>query len=174
MQNAKTTYSDGMVAKFLPNGTPVWLTYIGSNFEDELTGFDISPIDNNLYCIGNTNSSTAIIMHPKTGATNNSTFVGPDETTCGIGWEYDGFIFQLAQDGLTSPWRTYAITGNSIDVLNKCKFDATGNFFVVGVTNSSDAPVVASGSQYSHSWTNTSGSDPCMLMSDGYIMPSTR
>jgi len=116
--------------------------------------------------VGNTNSNNGIIMQAKAGAYNNPTFVGPYDVT--YGWLSDGFIFQLAQNGITSPWRTYCITGNSIDYMNKCKFDANGNLFVVGSTNSSDAPVFpSSGTQWRHSWNNTAGAD---FMSDGYII----
>ncbi|NVO04067.1 MAG: T9SS type A sorting domain-containing protein [Bacteroidetes bacterium] len=157
---------DGFVAKFHSDGAPTWLTYIGGTRSDKLTSFDFAP-NGDIYCVGNTTSGD-IIMKSKSGAYNDPTFVGPDDAT--YGWLCDGFIFQIAQDGLTTPWRTY-YTANSDDRFNKCKFDASGNFFVVGQTASSNAPVVATGSQYSHAWAHTTPiSTTVPFIMDGYIV----
>lgn len=156
---------DGFVAKFLPSGELKWSTYIGGTFDDMLNGFDIAP-NGDLYCVGNTNSN--IIMKTKIGAYNNATFVGPWDNISG--WLYDGFIFQLTQNGDISPWRTY-YTGNSNESFNRCKFDTNGNFFVIGTTSSSNAPIVYSGTQYHHAWANVSLNPPNVTrVYDGYIV----
>lgn len=157
--------SDGFVAKFKPTGQLEWSTYIGGSRGDRLKSLDFSS-SGDIYCVGNTISGD-LITQAKAGAYNNPTFVGPNDAT--YGWLTDGFIFQIAQNGLTSPWRTF-YTGNSIDNFNKCKFDASGNFFVVGSTTSSNAPIVATGTQYNHPYTNPPATPSIPFISDGYIV----
>ncbi|MCX6297420.1 MAG: T9SS type A sorting domain-containing protein [Bacteroidetes bacterium] len=156
--------SDAFVAKFKPTGELEWTTYKGGSREDMIMSFDISS-SGDIYAVGNTRSGDLVCV-PKSGAYNNSTFVGPLETAHSYGWCTDGFIFQLNQAGNSSAWTTYILTGNLFDWFNNCKFDATGRFFVVGTTSSTDAPVVASGSQYSHAFSNPA--TPFNIY-DGYI-----
>jgi hypothetical protein len=157
--------SDGFVAKFLPTGEPVWSTYIGGRYRDYITSLDFSP-SGDVYCVGNT-ISYDMIPHTKSGASNFA-FVGPNDPT--YGWLQDGFIFQTTQLGNTSPWTTF-YPGNSIDNFNRCKFDAIGNFFVVGSTYSSNAYCTGLTGQYNHAWNNPGISPPTIpFMSDGYIV----
>lgn len=153
---------DGFVIKFKPSGEQEWYTFIGGNREDGLNGLDIAS-NGDIYSVGYTFSNFS--MTPKTGATNIAAYVGPYDAT--YGWLSDGFIFQLVPNGLTCPWRTYFNTGNSHDVLSKCKFDANGNFFIVGITNSSNATITGSSPQYIHNYTNYTTGAP--FVSDGYI-----
>ena len=163
-QSSKSGGKDAFVAKFKPNGELEWSTYMGGTFDDVFKSFDFSSTGD-IYLVGNTTSSN-LQVKSKAGAFNNSTFIGPYDAT--YGWKTDCFIFQLAQNGLTNPWLTY-YTGDNDDDFSKCKFDANGNFFVVGNTSSPSANVVASGLQYSHAWTNT-GTTLAQAILDAYIV----
>jgi hypothetical protein len=135
---------DGFLAKFNSVGELRWSTYLGGNKRDRIYSLDFNGGD--VYCVGITTSSNMPIQ-AKAGAYNKSNFVGPLFTASG---DKDNiFIFQIDSAlGQTNKWLTY-YGGNDFDFVSSCKFDASGNFFLVGGSVSSDIPVVASGGQYS-------------------------
>lgn len=83
----------------------------------------------------------------------------------------DGFIFQTSNSGgNVNNWCTY-YGGNGIDELRACNFDASGNFFVTGISTSTDIAVVATGGQYSQTYNTAQLSMPAApLVTDGIIM----
>lgn len=138
---------DGFLAKFNGNGRLMWTTYLGGNKRDRLYSLDFNGGD--VYCVGITTSSNMPVQ-TKTGAFNKSNFVGPLSTPSGD--KDDIFIFQIDSGlGQTNKWLTY-YGGNDFDFVSSCKFDASGNFFIVGGSVSSDIPVVATGGQYSQTF----------------------
>ncbi len=155
--------SDAFISKFKPSNELEWSTYVGGNRSDEFS--DISFHSNgNLYCVGNTTSSN-LITKIKTSATNYTTFVGP--FVIGEGWETDGFIFELGQNGVTNPWLTY-YPGDHYDYLNSSEFDGNGNFFVVGNSSSTDLPILGPSGSYTAGFAgNISGQDK---LTDGIIV----
>lgn len=149
---------DGFVAKFSPIGQLLWETYVGGSGQENLNGFDIANSGTgDLYCVGGT-KSTNLLYTGKTGATlvNQSAHAGGT---------YDGFIFQLGQNGKTNNWLTYYGGGDS-DQLYDCKFDKYGNLIIIGNSASSSLNVTGVSPIYTSPYLGTSGSG----ILNGYIM----
>lgn len=147
---------DGFLAKFAPTGQLLWSTYIGGESSDLIKDFDFTGTD--IYCVGST-SSFSLPALAKSGAFNNASFSG--------GYD-DGFIFQTNQSGNVNNWLTYYGSSGS-DELRACKFDASGNLFVTGVSSSSNIPVIATAGQYQQAY-NTSQQVSGFDIYDGIIM----
>jgi len=142
--------TDGFLSKFDQNGKLIWTTYVGGTSHDNIRSFDIS---NNglgdLFCIGTT-KSTNIVCKTKTTTSinyNNHASSGADN---------DGFIFQLNQNGLNNNWLTY-YGGVGVDNFTRCKFDNSGNLFIIGASESSNLIVVGSAPQYTNTYNDING-----------------
>jgi len=119
---------DAFISKFDSNGQLIWSAFVGSGGSDQINDFDFDVANGgDIYCVGTTAGNVNFPTQTKMGAFSD----GPG------GGSSDAFIFQLTAAGTASPWRTY-VAGTGADVLQACKFDASGNFFVVGYSSSSD------------------------------------
>lgn len=135
--------TSGFIGKFNPNGVLQWVTYVGGSLEDQINDFDFNGGD--IYAVGYTKSADMPVFQ-KTGATTQTTYGGAGDN--------DGFVFQLSSNGQTNNWLTY-FGGNRGDDFNACKFDGSGNFFVIGRSNSTNlSPVFAAGS-YTQNYIST-------------------
>lgn len=131
---------DGFLAKFKPSGELDWSTYIGAEGSEQINDFDFK--GNQVYCIGSTTSFSLPAL-AKTGASNDNSFAGGGS---------DGFIFQTnIPFGNTNNWLRYYGESHT-DELRACKFDAGGDFFIVGASTSTNIPVIASAGQYSQTY----------------------
>jgi Ca2+-binding RTX toxin-like protein len=124
---ADTTYSggsysgDAIVAKFAPDGKPVWSSYLGNGFGLLEEGAAIAlDNDGNVYVSGQTASA---------GWASG----GYDST---LGGQYDGFVAKFTNAGALS-WSTY-IGGSQIDQVYGMQVTGKGVVTVVGETRSSD------------------------------------
>ncbi|MFN8116371.1 MAG: T9SS type A sorting domain-containing protein [Bacteroidia bacterium] len=135
-QNYNNGSYDGFMDKYDVNGTRVWSTYIGGTEDDNIMGFDIAP-NGEIYMVGQTTST--LVTLGKAGATNSLTPIGAE----------DFFIFQMSTDAQQKKWLTY-YGGNAKDDYITCKFDANGNFFMVGRTLSKNLPILGSTPQYTN------------------------
>jgi hypothetical protein len=120
------TYYDAFVAKVAADGTKLlYAGYIGGVGSDQ--GFGIAvDATGNAYVTGRTSSTEATF--PVT--------VGPDLTFNGR--PYDAFVVKVRADGTGLIYAGY-IGGDSRDTGAGIAVDATGNAYVVGSTNSTEA-----------------------------------
>jgi hypothetical protein len=125
------TYSGGIydafVAKVNAAGTAlVYCGYIGGSGIDEGRGIAVDSFLGNAYVAGVTNSTEATF--PVT--------VGPDLTYNGGG--YDAFVAKVNAAGTALVYCGY-IGGNDVDQGQGIAVDTSGNAYVTGVTNSTEA-----------------------------------
>lgn len=145
---------DAFISKFAPNGQLLWTAFMGSSGSDQINDFDFDTVNGgDIYCVGATGAAVDLPVVTKTGAF-------ADAAAGGV---CDGFVFQLNAAGNSCSWLTY-VAGTGGDVLQACKFDASGNFFAVGYSSSSDinALVGPAGSyqqSYSTAQQSPAGSD---------------
>ncbi|MCL2926401.1 MAG: SBBP repeat-containing protein, partial [Trichodesmium sp. MAG_R04] len=86
---------DAFVAKYSPEGTLTYATYIGGSGKDFGTGIAVDPITGDIYITGNTNS----VDFPTVNALQN-TYGGGD-------FSGDAFIVKLSNDGSNILYSTY-------------------------------------------------------------------
>lgn len=153
------SFEDGFIAKFNSSGQLQWATYIGGSSSEEIFDFDFSGTD--VYCVGKTYSNDLPVA-TKTGAFNDGTFGG-------VGFP-DGFIFQLglSSNVMLNKWTTY-VGGNNEDILRGCKFDNSGNFFVVGSSASTDLSPVGGGGMYQQTYNTAQASQAFVPVPDAII-----
>ena len=113
---------DGFLVKFNSAGVRQWGTYYGgSGYEDgEACSTDAS---GNIYLTGHTNSTTGIST------------VGSYQPA--IGGDRDGFLVKFNSAGVRQ-WATYC-GGTAQERGYSCPTDASGNVFIIGVTESTNA-----------------------------------
>lgn len=133
-QNINAGSNDGYIEKYDANGVRLWATYVGGANTDQIKSIDFAA-NGDLYIIGQT--SSALPTFPKAGATNSLSQLGGQ----------DGFILQTNPSSNQKKWMTY-FGGNSDDTPWNCKFDASGNFYIVGNTKSKTIPVIGTSPQY--------------------------
>jgi hypothetical protein len=114
---------DAFVAKFAPDGTPLYSTYLGGSYVDQVNDIAVDT-QGNVYVTGDTGSVDFPIVNAL-----QPRYAG--------GW--DGFVTKLDPTGSALVYSTYlggtnAETGWSIAV------DATGAAYVTGETQSADFP----------------------------------
>jgi hypothetical protein len=136
---------DGFLARFAASGQLTWSTYVGGSKADRLTDLAFHS-NGDIYCIGGT-SSANITTVSKAGANNDATFAGPTGLGAGSPATDESLIFQLTPSGSICPWLRY-YGGDGTDQLRACVMDGNDNFFVTGFSNSSDLPIIYSGSSY--------------------------
>ncbi len=149
---------DGAIAKFDNGGILQWTTFLGGSAWDEIHDFDFK--GNSIYCVGKT-ASNSWTMVPKGGATNDGTFGGGS---------WDSFICELTlnnQGVVIQNWLTY-FGGNGDEEFNACKFDASGDFYVVGSGASSNMTVTGGAGTYTQNF-NSSQLVTSPLSTDGII-----
>jgi hypothetical protein len=161
--SVKFTY-DAFISKFDPNGQLLWSAFMGSSGSDQINDFDFDVANGgDIYCVGTTGAAVDLPVLPKTGAFNG---------TPGGGFS-DSFIFQLWPSGNICPWLTY-VAGTGMDILQACKFDASGNFYAVGYSSSSDINALtgAAGS-YQQAYNTAQQSPPGSDVFDAIILKFT-
>ena len=113
--------SDAFVAKYAPDGTLTYATYIGGNGEDFGTDIAVDPITGDIYVTGNTNS----VDFPTVNALQN-TYGGGDLSG-------DAFIVKLSNDGSNILYSTY-LGGQDNDFSSAIAVDNNRNIYITGYT----------------------------------------
>jgi hypothetical protein len=126
--------SDAFVAKFRPDGTLAWSTYLGGDGDERGHGIAVDA-SGNVYVTGRTDSAN----FPTTAGSLDPTFNG------GV----DAFVTKLRADGAVLGYSTYlGGAGSEIDQgfdklarrVGAIAVDAAGQAYVTGSTTSSDFP----------------------------------
>jgi len=121
-------WRDGVFAKFAPDGTRIWGTYYGGNFQDYLTEVDID-------------QQGMIIIAGQTNSPNNIASTGAYQGTLGnppaMNGDYDTFLCRFDPIGVRL-WGTY-YGGNGIDSDVGLGISADGIILLCGSTYSTDA-----------------------------------
>ncbi len=115
--------TDAFLVKFNSSGVRQWATYYGGSEWDYGTSCAIDA-SGNIYMIGSTSSTSGIAT------------AGAHETTVN-----DGFLVKFNSSGVRQ-WGTY-FEGNG----NACTTDASGNIYIVGLTNSTSGIATAGAHQ---------------------------
>ncbi len=119
---------DACVTKFTADGSAlVFSTLLGGNSYDSAQSIALGP-DGTLFVTGDTQSPNFPVT------------AGALDTTHAGGGTPDGFLTRLTANGNALVWSTY-FGGVSNEYPADIAVDASGNAFVVGLTNSSDYPV---------------------------------
>jgi len=114
---------DAFLVKFNSSGVRQWATYYGGSENDKGISCALDA-SGNIYMIGTTTSTSGIAT------------AGADETTVN-----DGFLVKFNSSGVRQ-WGTYFEgTGNA------CTTDASGNIYIVGLTNSTSGIATAGAHQ---------------------------
>ncbi|CUS96634.1 SBBP repeat-containing protein [Candidatus Kryptobacter tengchongensis] len=132
---------DIFILKFNNSGQRLWATLYGGTNSEIFTGEISDPrdpyiaVDNNgnIFVTGTTNSSNFPVYDPGGGAYFQEAGAG----------EYDAFILKFSNSGVRL-WATY-YGGNSYDYGYSVTTDIYGNVFIVGITQSTNFPVLNPG-----------------------------
>ena len=114
---------DAFLVKFNSSGVRQWATYYGGSQDDMGISCAVDA-SGNVYMIGSTSSTSGIAT------------AGAHETTIN-----DGFLVKFNSNGVRQ-WSTY-FEGNG----NACTTDASGNIYIVGLTNSTSGIATAGAHQ---------------------------
>lgn len=122
---------DGFVAKFKPDGTPVYITYLGGDYLDSAQDIAVDS-SGNAYITGWTGSTdfpTVNAFQPNYAGT------------------WDAFVCKISADGSTLIYSSYLGGTNQEDRINagtpgSIAVDSTGAAYVTGDTQSDDFPVL--------------------------------
>jgi beta-propeller repeat-containing protein len=114
---------DAFVAKFAPDGTPVYSTYLGGSYVDQANDVAVDA-QGNAYVTGDTGSVNFPIVNPLQAA-----YAG--------GW--DGFVTKLNATGSALLYSTY-LGGASAETGWSIAVDAAGSAYVAGETQSANFP----------------------------------
>jgi uncharacterized protein (TIGR03437 family) len=112
--------SDAFVAKFAPDGSLLWSTYLGGLADDWATGVAVDGSGNVIVC-GWTRSSNFPVVHPFQATLNNG--VSPAR--------FDAFVAKLNPNGTQLIYSTY-LGGPDDDGAYALALDAAGNAYVTG------------------------------------------
>ena len=135
---------DAFVAKFLPDGTLAWATFLGGSGNERAHGVAVDA-GGNVYVTGRTDSAD----FPTTEGSFDVTFNG----------NVDAFVAKLSADGSALAYSTFlGGTGFEIDQgfdtlarrVGEIAVDAEGNAYVTGSTTSADFPTTAGAFQTTH------------------------
>lgn len=118
--------NEGFIFQLNADNQLVWSTYYGGAGADQMSALKIAP-NGNLMLVGNTDSRNFPIVE-KTGAYNNDVFETSDET--------QAVIMEFDQAGALI-WSTF-FGGTKYEQARTMNWDAAGNFYVVGETESPD------------------------------------
>jgi hypothetical protein len=122
-QPTTTGQGDAFVAKFNPDGTPAYITYLGGNYLDQAMAVAVDAAGN-AYVTGATGSPDFPVLNAL-----QPTYAG--------GW--DGFVTKLNPTGSALIYSTY-LGGSSAENLEAIAVDAAGSAYVTGNTQSTDFP----------------------------------
>lgn len=111
---------DAFVAKYSPDGTLIYSTYIGGSGDDFGTDIEIDE-SGNIYVTGNTNS----VDFPRVNALQN-TYGGGE-------FSGDAFVVKLSDDGTNIEYSTY-LGGQDNDFSSGIALDDNGNVYITGDT----------------------------------------
>jgi len=131
---------DGMVAKFSPTGTLLYLTYIGGSRDEYISAIAVDAAGD-AYITGSTTSTNFPVVNAfqaqfgGTGGLGNIVRTG------------DAFVAKLNPTGNRLIYSTY-LGGSYDDVGFAIAIDSSGNAYVAGATLSMNFPVSADGSAY--------------------------
>jgi hypothetical protein len=132
---------DAYVVKFSPDGTPVWMTFLGGAEDDYATDIAVGP-GGDLFITGGTSSTD----FPATPGAYDS--VGHNAPLAGRE-PGDAFVVRLSADGTTIRYATYLGGGQfwGGDSAAAIAVDAQGRAHVVGETGTADFPVTIAASR---------------------------
>jgi hypothetical protein len=116
---------DAFVAKFDPQGEPIYITYLGGNYLDFGTK------------IAADNNGNAYV----TGWTGSSDFPNVNSFQPKYAGAWDGFVSKISADGSTLVYSSY-IGGTNEEDIEGIAVDSSGSAYLTGVTQSTDFPVV--------------------------------
>ncbi len=114
---------DAFVAKFAPDGTPIYSTYLGGSYVDQANDVAVDA-QGNAYVTGDTGSVNFPVVNPL-----QATYAG--------GW--DGFVTKLDPTGSSLLYSTY-LGGTSAETGWSIAVDASGAAYVAGETQSANFP----------------------------------
>jgi Beta-propeller repeat len=122
---------DGFIAKFKPDGTPVYITYLGGTYLDSAQDIAVDS-NGNAYITGWTGSTdfpTVNAFQPNYAGT------------------WDAFVCKISSDGSTLIYSSYLGGSNQEDRINagtpgSITVDSTGAAYVTGDTQSNDFPTL--------------------------------
>ena len=111
---------DAFVAKYAPDGTLIYATYIGGSGEDFGTDIAVSE-SGDIYITGNTNSDNFPTVNALQSNFGGGEFLG------------DAFVVKLSNDGSNILYSTY-LGGQDNDFSNGIAVDNNGNAYITGDT----------------------------------------
>src|SRR6202021_1547206 len=114
---------DAFVAKFAPDGTMLWATYLGGILDDWATGVAVDGAGNVLVT-GYTRSANFPLVNPIQGTLDN-----------GVSDDYDAFVAKLDPNGAKLLYSTF-LGGPGDDGAIGIALDASGNAYVAGTSQS--------------------------------------
>jgi hypothetical protein len=122
-QSTEAGLRDAFVAKFAPDYSLIWATYLGGDSAEYAYGLSVDLLDN-IYVCGTTES----FNFPVLNAYQDTLYD-----------DVDGFISKFQPDG-TLEWSTY-FGGNDDDYMSGITVDSQGRVYVTGETDSDEFPV---------------------------------
>ncbi len=117
------------------NIKPIWATFFGGSGNDEITAIDVDPVSHDIVVAGRTDGTSQTL--PITGGTVIRSFGT-------MGMANDAFAARISADGNTVRWITY-IGGTDEDGSDGIRFDAAGNIYWTGTTESLNFPTTVTG-----------------------------
>jgi hypothetical protein len=153
--------SDPFIAKLSPDGTPLWLTFLGGSGWDAANDVAAGP-GGDVFVAGVT-ASTDFPASPGAYDTTANLVNGLN-----IG---DAFVARLSPDGSDLRYATY-LGGTESDTLNVLKVDASGRAHVGGTTNSPNFPATIGGP--SRATADSSDAYVARLSADGAALEMAR
>lgn len=115
LQDSLEGNSDAFVAKFAPDGTLLFSTFLGGDEPDSAAAVAVDAAGA-IYVAGSTNSADFPLENPLQGSKGASS---------------DAFVTKLSPDGSTIVWSTF-LGGSGIDDALELTVDATGRVYVAG------------------------------------------
>lgn len=122
-------YRDSIIAKFHPNGSLIFSTYLGGSAQELITGLAIDSEDN-IIISGITGSPDYPLVNPF-----QANFTGGTEENA------DCFISKISEDGQTLLFSTY-FGGTDSDWMYGLSIDSNDRIAVTGATESIDFPLL--------------------------------
>src|SRR5262249_55935219 len=129
---------DGFVAKFAPDGTLAWLTYLGGNLQDQVNGISVDT-NGDVLVVGTTFSHD----FPVTSDGYQTTCpADPTITRCRA-----GFLSRISADGRRLVWSTLLSGASGIDLDGEAVALSQGLACITGDITSDSLPVTTDAPQ---------------------------
>lgn len=136
IQSSNGGNGDAFIAKLNPGGTALlYSTYLGGSGSDSAAAIAVDP-KGDVFVTGQTTSSN-FPLAPKSSS-NSTTTVTPFQAT--YGGNGDAFVAELPSTGDALTYSSY-LGGSGADFGQGIAFDASGNAYVTGSTQSPDFPI---------------------------------